>query len=243
MYCANCKKELIPQHQGNIAYWACTQCHLLWFDNKESDFITLEEAEKIYATFPKAVLKKTNYSCVRCHKNMTYEHSEYRCYFCGGMLTTAKHLLNEKRTKADKISKQKYFSLPHFKTVAIMSALVLLIGVNIGIFNNLGQKTTIASQASEIDKFIRIQRVNNKQIAVFFTTNELCTTQAIIATTQPNGTIQTSMLDISTEPSLTHFILLPIPENKTMLTIRFTTKQTDVQVTDSKTIVLNEYIN
>jgi len=47
MKCPNCSKPLQPEKIGSTVYWRCSSCGALWFDNKENDFLTEDEAKTV----------------------------------------------------------------------------------------------------------------------------------------------------------------------------------------------------
>ncbi len=248
MQCSNCSHQLNPHQTGNIVYWACKECHTLWFDNKENDFLTLEEVQDIHSHYPAKELKHKAYNCLRCDKPMNKEKGYFYCYLCGGTLITSDQLLQQKESQVSKFaSTNKGFSATNLRSVVVMGALVLFLALNYGIISNLNKKTTIESQAAEIDQHIRVQEVNDKQIAVFFTTTELYKTEAVIKKQTIDGGVTTEIKPISVEPSLAHFVLIdkPASSTKTELTIQFIPgdSQKNQHMITSKTIDLAHLVN
>lgn len=234
MNCPNCTHELHPQHIGSVAYFRCTKCNSLWFDNKESDFLTLDEVTALNDEFPGHTFEKKAYTCPRCHKAMTREDYGYHCYFCGGVLTSAQSLLKEKAKKTKQMEKR-FAGMPSLRNVVIVSAVFLLVGLNYTIITNLiNKKTNLQTQAAEINKFVKVQKVG-KQAAVFFTTNELSRSEIVVKDMDRSGQPTVKTLEISTEPSLTHFVLVPLPTKNTKLIVRFISPESG-KITESKEI-------
>ncbi len=220
MICPNCKTEMTPQKIGSTVYWACPKCHTLWFDNKESDFLSIEETETLVKMYSKSHLPNKDYRCPRDNRKLSKNTYHYHCYQCGGLLTTPAELKREKEDKARQFAKDMRtqkglpLRLSDLRSVVIVMGVLLFAGVNTFIFTRLNKKISVQSQAQEIESQIRFQKVNNDQLAIFFTTAE-----PYASSVKFNASGETWTETISEEPTLAHFLIVKAPPARTMLEI------------------------
>ncbi len=236
MKCPHCQTLLEPQKIGSVVYWACPKCHALWFDNKENDFLTLEETTELQAKYKKSSLTKEEYNCPRCNKPMSNNLTYHHCYSCGGVLYESKNLVEESETKTKEYTARikntlKPLQLSQLKSVVIVVGLLVFVGLNVSIFSKLGQKTTIQSQASAIKKQLRFQKVGNGKMAVFFTTEEPFISTAMFSTKSTQWTVE-----INKEPSVTHFLLFKEPTELTEVKVRLESLKKEITETEAFTI-------
>jgi Zn-finger nucleic acid-binding protein len=241
MKCPHCKTTLEPQKIGSVVYWACPKCHALWFDNKENDFLTLEETNKLQAKYNKNSLTKEEYSCPRCNKIMSNNLTYHHCYNCGGVLYESDNLVEETLTKTNKYTAKikntiKPLQFGQLKSVVIVVGLLVFVSLNVSIFNKLGKKTTIQSQASAIKKQLRFQSVGNNKMAVFFTTEEPFISTALFSNSSSNWTVE-----INKEPSVTHFLLFEQPNEATQVKVEL--KSLKNEKIETETIAIPQYQN
>ncbi len=217
MHCPNCQHELKPKKIASTVYWVCDKCQALWFENKESDFLTLQEARRLHKLYPKALPLNKKYKCPNCHKELYKETYHFHCHSCGGNLTSAVKLVQEKRSYALQYQKDRPVTLSQMKSIVIMAALALFFLLNYSIITNLGKRQNLASQASEIVNNIRVQSLSNRQVIIFFNTENPYKSEARFQSQGRNWTIP-----INQQPGLTHFLLIDSPKAPTQLVIKIT---------------------
>lgn len=231
MNCPNCQYELKPKKIENTVYWCCDNCQALWFENKESDFLTLEETKLLHKLYPKTLLLNKKYKCPRCNKELYKEKYQFHCHSCGGSLTSSSKLVEEKKAYALKYKKTRPITLSQIKSVIVMAALALFFMLNYTIFTNLGKRRGLASQASEIVNNVRIQTLNNQQVMIFFNTEN-----PYISEAQFHNQSRSWIVPINKNPGLTHFLLIDKPKSPTRLVIKIRT--TDNLTAETKPIEL-----
>ena len=217
MNCPNCKSAFKPEKIGSTVYWRCSKCNALWFDNKENDFLTLEEANTLKKLAPDCSFSKINYSCPRCNKPLSFDKHYFRCYSCGGVLSSSTAIFDEIKAKttnfASKIAKP--FNISQLKYVAVLGMIIAFIGINFYLFNSFANKMSIQTQAEQISTNIRIQKINNQKLAIYFASTEPYQSVAIFSSDSEKWE-----KTISKELSLNHFLIIDIPKKPTTLTVR-----------------------
>ena len=238
MHCPNCKHSLKPEKIGSTVYWKCKQCNILWFDNKENDFLTLEEAEQLTQGKSQLELVDKTYLCPRCHKKLNEDTYYYRCYQCGGVLTDSQGLIEEKQNKITQVGqsvKPKPLRLSQFKSVVVVAGILVFFGLNLVIFSHFNNRSSYQSQASSITKEIRFQPINDQQLAIFFTTEQPYLSEAEFSA---SGRVWNK--NISTQSSLTHFLIIESPLSETNLIIKLKTPDNNQEFkTESITVPLD----
>jgi Zn-finger nucleic acid-binding protein len=229
MKCPNCTKELAPEKLGSTVYWKCSKCGALWFDNKESDFLTLEEAEMLEKENPQTSLSQIEFSCPRDHKELKFDGHYFRCFSCGGVLTTAKAIVEEKSAKAKELSGQinRPFTLSQLRSVTIFAAVTLFLGINYFLLQNFRTKITTASQAAEIAHNIALRPVNNNKLAIYFSTDEPFRSAAIF-----QNSSQEWQQSINDHPETNHFLIIERPTELTNLRVRLTSPKGEAQLSE-----------
>ncbi len=207
MICPHCTHELEPQKMGSTVYWLCGSCNALWFDNKETDFLSLDEAKSLTELHNPAVLDHEKYLCVHCKKRLYKEPYFLHCYTCGGVLTSCELLVAEKQERAEELSKKRPFAFKDLRTVVILGVLGIFAVLNVTLLNKLSTKTTVTTQASDLK--VQVQYVGKNKLAVFFSTEKQLRSTLVIRLR--NGKVQT--ITMSDEPSYTHFAVIDKPEN------------------------------
>lgn len=217
MNCPNCQQELRPEKISSTVYWRCHNCGVLWFDNKENDFLSEAEANMLNQLKPRAHLDKQNYRCPRCCKKLKYDAYYFRCFHCGGVLGSSLEIVAEKKAKTRAFSSNlnKPFRLGQLKYVVMITLVAVFLGVNYILLTNLSQKVSIQTQAQQVESNIRIQPVTQNRLAVFFSTSEPYSSSLLFENAK--GTWEQA---ISTAPAISHFLIIERPSEPTTVKIR-----------------------
>lgn len=228
MKCPNCGASLKPEKIGSTVYWRCSTCGAFWFDNKESDFLTEEEAEKLKSLRPQASFSKLKYACPRDNKPLKFDDHHYRCYSCGGLLTNAQAIIEEKQSKQEQFSKRmvKPLSLSQLKKVVIFASIALFLAINFNLFNALKHRLSSSTQAQQITTNLQIHRINQNKLAIYFNTQEPYQTFALFKNQSREWE-----LPISPEYTLNHFLIVEQPKQKTMVQIKLVSLQEEIEIT------------
>ena len=142
MICPHCTHELEPQKMGSTVYWLCGSCNALWFDNKETDFLSLDEAKSLTELHNPAVLDHEN-TCVFIVKTSLQRTLFLHCYTCGG-ITSCELLVAEAGTSRRAFKNAR---LPlKTRTVVILGVLGIF-AVLTAPFSTSFHKTTVTTQA------------------------------------------------------------------------------------------------
>jgi len=229
MKCPNCAKEMRPEKIGGTVYWKCAKCGALWFDNKENDFLTLSEAEMLEKDNPQTSFSKVELYCPRDHKELKYDKHYFRCYSCGGVLTSAKAIVSEKTARAKEFSQSanRPFTLGQLKYVTIFTSIAVFLGINYFILKNLNTKITTSSQAAEISKSIALRPVSNGKLALYFATAEPFYSAALF-----KNSAKEWQQAISDHPGTNHFLLIEQPTEITLLRVRLTAESGESQLSE-----------
>ena len=217
MNCPNCHKEMAPQQLSSSIYWSCESCDALWFDNKENDFLTLDEAEILQKSYPERISPTKSYQCPHCNEALYKDPYYFRCSTCGGVLSDAHGLVKDTQQKASRFMKLGRLTLAQIRSVVVVGALVAFFSLNYVIFKTLERKSTIQTQAAELATNIHIRNVNNNQMALFFTTDRPYTSVAHFYT----RSIKWETL-INKEPKIDHFVVFDKPAEPASVTIVLT---------------------
>lgn len=234
MKCPHCGASLKPEKIGSTVYWRCHSCGALWFDNKESDFLTEEEAEKLLSLRPQASFSKLKYHCPRDKHELKYDDYYLRCYSCGGLLTNAQAILEEKQAKKTKLSAQltKPMRLSQLKNVVIFASIALFLVINFQLFNSLRNRLTSSTQAQQIQANLQIKQINQNKLAVYFTTEEPYRAKAVLK----NKNRQWEVI-ISPEYTLNHFLLMNKPKTATTITIKLISLKNELTLSQSQDLI------
>lgn len=199
---------------GSCVYWSCASCHTLWFDNKENDFLTLEETEALAKKFPKKTTLGKNYSCPRCNQELYKDDYYFRCSTCGGVLSEPSALAKEQMNKAKRYAKDGRFTLSQIRSVVVLAAVFVFFGINYVMISAMQRKSTIQTQAAELLNSVHVRNVSNNQMALFFTTDQPLMSAAHFYTParQWNTVINQS-------PRIDHFIVFDKPDESATVTI------------------------
>jgi Zn-finger nucleic acid-binding protein len=233
MKCPNCGASLSPEKIGSTVYWRCKNCGALWFDNKECDFLTEEEAVKLSKLEPEPSFSKLKYFCPRDKKPLKFDNHYYRCYSCGGILTSANAIVEEKRARREQFSSgsSKPVSFSQMKGVVIFAAVILFLVINFNLINNLKSRLTSTTQAHQVETGLQIRKLNQNKLVLYFTTEEPYRSKAIFKNNKREWK-QT----ISPEYTLNHFLIINKPDLQTTVKIELTSIKNEIQFT--KPIVL-----
>jgi len=235
MKCPNCQKELKPERIGSTVYWRCHSCGALWFDNKENDFLTEEEAKELAKYKKQPTFGKLKYLCPRDKQALKYEKHYYHCYVCGGVMASAKAILEEKKSARRQWAEnfQKPINLSQLKQVVIFALIILFVGLNISLVNALKQRYSLTIQAKEIKNNLQIRQINRSKLALYFTTDEPCQTTAVFENSQKSWEKV-----INPNYSLNHFLIVNKPELET--TVRVKLRSIKNEETFSEKVALAE---
>lgn len=214
MNCPHCHKELVPQQLGSTVYWGCESCHVLWFDNKESDFLTIDEAQMLHDTYPEKLVLGKSYQCPRCNEALYKDAYYLRCATCGGVLTDGASLVKETQQKAKKFIASGRLTLAQVRSIVVLGAIFIFFGINYVILSTLQHKSTLQTQAAELKTNVHVRNVNNSQMALFFTTDRPYISVAHFYT----RSTQWDMV-INKEPRIDHFVIFDKPTEQTSVTI------------------------
>jgi len=229
MKCPNCQNELAPEKIGSTVYWKCGECGALWFDNKENDFLTLDEAEKLQKENPQTSFSQIEFRCPRDHKELKFDSHYFRCFSCGGVLTNAKAIVEEKTAKAKEmaVASGRPFTLGQLKYVTIFTTISVFLGINYFILKNLNTKITTASQAAEVANNIALRSVNDNKLAIYFSTDKPYRSAALFRS--PSHEWQQSIND---HPETNHFLIIEQPSEVTELRVRLTSTSGEAQLSE-----------
>ena len=227
--CPNCSHELKPEKINSTVYWHCHECGALWFDNKENDFLTLEEAQKL-DDGKDVSLSRLKYSCPRDEKPLKYDSYYYRCFSCGGVLTSPSAVVQEKTERATRFKPnlKRPLTLSQLKYVAIFASVAIFIGVNVVLFNNLKEQISIETQAKEIASQIRVRSVGKDKTAIYFSTSAPYKSGARF-----QNTLGKWSQPISTEPTINHFLIINTPSQLTKLTVKLTSVKNEEELSQA----------
>lgn len=218
MLCPNCQTVLELEKINSVVYYFCAQCNSFWFDNKDTDFLTLAEAEALYEKFPpkSRLMPNKPYQCPNCQKELEKTDYSYQCYNCGGVLTNAQVLLKEKVQLLKKSKLEAPFSVNQLKGVVLLGFITLFVGVNYFILNKINQnKINNTTRASVLGSNLHVKALNNGQLLVLLTTDDPYYSTAHLI--KKNGDHQ--VININNKLSLTHLLNISLPKKGTMLYI------------------------
>ncbi|MFA6005830.1 MAG: zf-TFIIB domain-containing protein [Patescibacteria group bacterium] len=233
MNCPSCKHELTPSQLGSTVYWACNACHLLWFDNKENDFLSLDETEMLEKKIGKGIFQSKTISCPRDDLPLYKDSYYYRCSSCGGVFTECSGLVKEKTSRAKHYIASRPLTLNQIRSVVVLGAILTFFGANYVILNTLNRKTTIQSQAAELVTNIHIRNVNNSQLALFFTTDRPYVSVVHFRTKTRQWSVY-----INKEPHMDHFLVFDKPDEQT--TAQVTLNDANGTQVSTKDLNINE---
>ncbi len=217
MKCPNCSKPLQPEKIGSTVYWRCSSCGALWFDNKENDFLTEDEAKKLSGLSPQPSFGKLEYHCPRDKSPLKFDQYYYRCYTCGGVMAAGGGILEEKtRKRAQTMPNiKKPIGLNQMKHVVIFALAIVFVGLNISLVSSLRHRYSLTTQASEIESNLQIRTVSKSKLAIYFTTTEPYRTTAKFTNSQKSWEKM-----INSSYSLNHFLIVEKPELPTTVEIQ-----------------------
>jgi len=233
MNCPNCKHELTPHQLGSTVYWACGTCHLLWFDNQENDFLSLDETEMLSKEFGKGVFQTESLRCPRDNALLYKDTYYFRCSSCGGVFSESSNLVKEKEQKAKRYVVARPFTLNQIRSVVVLGAILTFLGANYFILSTLQRKSTIQSQAAELINNVHLRNVDNSQLMLFFTTDRPYISVAHFTT----RTKQWSVI-INKDPHIDHFLLFDKPDESA--TVKITLSDTKGHQVSSSDMSIDE---
>lgn len=209
-------------------YWCCKECGALWFDNKESDFLTEDEAVKLQSLEPQASFSKLKYLCPRDKEPLKFDDHHYRCFSCGGLLTNATAIVEEKRAKRQELSPNlsKPMSLSQLKTVVIFASIALFLIINFNLLGLLRHRLTSTTQAQQIQTDLQIHQLSQNKLALYFTTQEPYRAVAVFKNVKREWE-----LPISNEHALNHFLIVDKPTTPTTVQIRLYSLKNEQEIT------------
>ena len=228
MKCPNCGASLKPEKIGSTVYWRCKECGAFWFDNKESDFLTEDEANKLKELGPQASFSKLKYQCPRDQKTLKFDDHHYRCFSCGGLLTNATAIVEEKKTKRQELSPNlsKPMNLKQLKNVVIFASVALFLIINFNLFNLLKNRLTSTTQAQQIQTNLQIHQLGQNKLALYFTTQEPYRSVAVFKNAKREWE-----LTISPEHALNHFLIVDKPAIRTTVQVRLYSLKKEQELT------------
>jgi len=215
MKCPQCHSHYEPTSIGSIVYWQCHTCNSLWFDNQESHFLTLSEAETIAKTSPSARLANKQYTCPRCQARLEKSDLGFQCTRCGGQLTDSKRLTEAKKVSVDSYRKtHSLFSFSQLKSSVILSLVAVFLFVNYLIIHSFQTRNTVRSEASSPIQNIRIENTSDHKIAIVFTTRKAYSSDAVVVNDKHQKTYH-----INETPHFSHLLVIDEPLAHSTLTI------------------------
>jgi len=229
MECPNCQAELKPEKIGSTVYWRCASCGALWFDNKESDFLSEEEAAKLNKIKKQPSFSRLNYTCPRDKTKLKYDGYYYRCYSCGGLMASSASILEEKMAKRQRLAStlKKPISFSQMKNVVIFALAVLFVGVNVSLVNGLRHRLTLETQAQQVKSTLQIHAVNQDKLALYFNTEEPYRTTALFKSADR----QWEQV-INPNYSLNHFLIVSRPSKATKVQVRLQSVKNEEYLTE-----------
>jgi Zn-finger nucleic acid-binding protein len=210
MFCPNCQTEAKPEKVQSLVYYRCNNCQALWFDNKDSDFLTLSEAEAIKNSSPSNVVFKQQIICPNCDKQLqVLGKQQFQCYQCGGILTSATQIFKDRLKKITEAGRHSSFSKQQLRNVVVLGLLVGFIGLNYLLVKDLSQQRQRVVKAQVLGTNIRVQHLNNQQVAIFFTTEDPY--YSILYLQKTDGLIKAFPIN-QKQPSYTHLLTMEAPK-------------------------------
>ncbi len=229
MECPNCQTELKPEKIGSTVYWRCGSCGALWFDNKESDFLSEEEASKLNKINKQPSFGQLNYTCPRDQSQLKYDGHYYRCYSCGGLMAAPASILEEKMAKRQKLvsTLRRPISFGQMKQVVIFALAILFVGINVSLVNGLRHRLSLETQAQQIKSDLKIHIVSQNKLALYFNTEEPYRTTALFTSADK----QWEKI-INSNYSLNHFLIVDKPAQATKVQVRLQSVKNEEYLTE-----------
>lgn len=206
---------------GTTRYLQCPDCHVFWFHADDSDYLTLIEVETLKEHTISAHLNGKIFQCPVCAIPLSRSLAGFECETCGGMLTTASLLVDNKKKQVEKAKAHfPFLAQAPWKSVVIGLGVIGIIAFNGFIFQSFSQRTSMSAHASEVEKTIQIEKTGDNRVRIIFSTKQPYHSTVLIS---ENG--ETNSVPINTSASEFHTILLPELSPYASIVIELTDQQ------------------
>jgi len=212
MLCPNCREKLVTVKLDRVEVDYCPNCGGSFFEENEINRISLSEARKLAAEKKTDFISGVPKLCPKDNYPMKVIQEEsipqfvtlLKCEKCQGVFALPNDLLNLKKAQQAKLNffKAWRLPLPSLRTVLVYSFLIVTTLSLFSSFYTINFRKSLKTQAEEVNKTIKISKVDGKSV-IYFITKTPFQSEAVFFNQKTGQEIRRI---ISKQPTKAHFL-------------------------------------